>query len=107
MAINDRTRIALPLIVRFTLVAALAGAVYSFLTATGGGAAGLEALKRGVLSGGLIGVILSSLNIFVLEAPIGAPLRRMPFIIASLPEISGLSRGFSRGRRGEPMVDVR
>jgi adenylate cyclase len=81
MAINDRTRIALPLIVRFTLVGALAGAIYSFLTATGGGAAGLEAFKRGVLSGGLIGVILSSLNIFVLEAPIGAPLRRMPFLL--------------------------
>ncbi len=81
MAINDRTRIVLPIIVRFTLVGALAGAVYSFLTATGGGAAGLEAFKRGVLSGGLIGVTLSSLNIFVLEAPIGAPLRRMPFLL--------------------------
>ena len=81
MAINERTRIALPIIVRFALVGALAGAIYSFLTATGGAAAGLEAFKRGVLIGGMIGVILSSLNIFVLEAPIGAPLRRMPFLL--------------------------
>jgi adenylate cyclase len=81
MAINDRTRIALPLIVRFTLVAALAGALYSFLTATGGGAAGLEALKRGALTGGFSGAILSAFSIFVLEAPIGAPLRRTPFLL--------------------------
>jgi adenylate cyclase len=81
MAINDRTRIAIPIIVRFTLVGALAGAVYSYLTAAGAAGAGLEAFKRGVLSGGLIGAMLSALNIFVLEAPIGAPFRRTPFLL--------------------------
>jgi adenylate cyclase len=81
MAINERTRIALPIIVRFALVGALAGAIYSYFTIAGGAGAGFDAFKRGALSGGLIGAILSALNIFVLEAPIGAPLRRTPFLL--------------------------
>jgi adenylate cyclase len=81
MAINERTRIAIPIIVRFALVGALAGAGYTYFNATGGAEAGLEAFERGALSGGFIGAILSAFTAFVLEAPIGAPLRRTPFLL--------------------------
>jgi adenylate cyclase len=81
MAISDRTRLVLPLIIRITLVAAVAGAVYSQLTTTAPGGAGFRGFERGLVSGALIGAVLTWVNAMVLEAPIGEGLRGTPFLV--------------------------
>lgn len=81
MAIKDRTRIAIPIIVRVTLIAAAAGAVYGQLTTIAPEGPGWRGLERGLVSGALIGALLASLNAFVLEAPIGEGLRETPFLV--------------------------
>jgi adenylate cyclase len=82
MAIDDRTRIAVPLILRITLIGALAGAIYGYFAATSAGGARVYGIERGLLSGGVIGCVLCSPNVFVLQAPIGGGgVRRMPFLL--------------------------
>jgi adenylate cyclase len=81
MAIDDRTRIAIPLIVRIALVGALAGAIYGYFASTGEGGAGLPGAVRGALTGCFIGGVLSTITAFVLEAPVGGPIRRTPFLL--------------------------
>ncbi|HLW91321.1 MAG TPA: adenylate/guanylate cyclase domain-containing protein [Roseiarcus sp.] len=81
MAIDDRTRIAVPLILRITLIGALAGATCGYFATSAAGGAGVYGFERGLLIGGVIGGLLSSLNIFVLEAPIRrSGVRRAPFL---------------------------
>jgi adenylate cyclase len=79
MAIDDRTRIAVPLILRIALLGALAGAAYGYFAATASGAAGLYGVSRGLLSGGIIAGVLASLNAFVL--PAGGGIRSTPFLL--------------------------
>jgi adenylate cyclase len=81
MDIDDRTRIALPLIVRMALIGALAGAVYGYFATMAVGGAGIYGIERGLLSGAIIGGVLTSLNIFALQAPIGGGVRRAPFLL--------------------------
>jgi adenylate cyclase len=78
MAIDDRIRLALPRIVNLTLIAAVVGGVYGYVTSTGDH--GLQGVGRGALTGALIGGITSSLDEFVLRVP-GAPLTRAPFLL--------------------------
>ena len=80
MAIDDRTRIALARILRLTVVGAVAGAIYGYVTGTAGGDTGFDSIARGALSGVLIGGIITSLDLFVLQAP-GAPLTRVAFLL--------------------------
>jgi adenylate cyclase len=81
MAIADRTRIAIPLILWLTLIGAVAGAAYGYVSTTAGGGPGLYGIGRGAMSGAVIAGALSSLDAFVLEARIGAPLGRVPFLL--------------------------
>jgi adenylate cyclase len=80
MAIDERTRIALPRIISLALTAAAVGAVYSYFSTIAIGGAGFQGTLRGILSGALIGGICSSLDAFVLQAP-GGPLSRAPFLL--------------------------
>ena len=77
MARDDRLRLVLPLILRLTLIGAVAGAAYGLATANG---ASVTGLARGALSGAFIAAIIVSLDAFVLKAP-GAPLTRAPFLL--------------------------
>jgi len=81
MAIDDRTRIAIPRILWITLTGAAAGAVYSYVATTAAGGPGLDGIVRGVVTGAFISVILISFQEFVLQSPIGAPLLRAPFLV--------------------------
>ncbi|WP_158814322.1 adenylate/guanylate cyclase domain-containing protein [Methylocapsa sp. S129] len=81
MAIDDRTRILVPLILRLALVGAVVGAAYGYLTTTAAGAAGSYGVERGALIGGFVSAVLTSFNVFALQAPIGEPLRRAPFLL--------------------------
>jgi adenylate cyclase len=77
MAIDDRTRIALPFILRIVLISALAGAAYGYFAG-----AAVYGVERGLLTGAIIGGVLTSLNVFVLEAPIRRRSgRRAPFLL--------------------------
>jgi adenylate cyclase len=69
------------LILRFTLIAAVVGAAYSESHVVEGGAPLLAVygMLRGILTGAAIASILSSLQVFVLTGPLGAPYRRAPF----------------------------
>jgi adenylate cyclase len=71
------------LILRFTVIAAAVGAVYSesHVAENGGRWFALDGLARGALTGAVIAVILTSLQVFVLTQPFGAPLRRTPFLV--------------------------
>jgi adenylate cyclase len=80
MTIEDRTRIVLPRILSLTLIAAVAGAVHSGITAEAKGDPSLNGVVRGALIGAWIGGIIGSLDAFVLQAP-GAPLTRAPFLL--------------------------
>ncbi len=84
MAIDDRTRLAVPFILRIVPIAALAGAAYGYFAAAPAGAA-VYGVERGLLTGAIIGGLLSSLNVFVLEAPIrrGAAFAARPFCCMS------------------------
>jgi adenylate cyclase len=78
MALDDRIRTALPGIVNFALIAAVAGAAYAGATAPADH--GLLGAARGALTGALIGGTASALDELVLLAP-GAPLTRAPFLL--------------------------
>ena len=69
------------LILRFTAIAAVVGAAYSESHIVEGGAPLLAVygMLRGILTGAVIASILSSLQVFVLTGPLGAPYRRAPF----------------------------
>jgi adenylate cyclase len=88
MTISDRTRIAVPLILRITLIGALGGAAYGYMTTTAPGGAGFIGIERGLLSGAIIAGVLASLNVWVfvwafnfwlLQAPNGSG--RAPFLL--------------------------
>lgn len=81
MALDDRTRIALPLILRMTLLCAAAGGIYGFFAATATGGSELGGIAHGVLTGGIIAGLIVSLEAFVLQAPIGGSVRRAPFLL--------------------------
>jgi adenylate cyclase len=71
------------LILRFTAIAAVVGAAYSesHVAENGGRWFALNGLARGALTGAVIAVILTSLQVFVLSQPFWAPLRRTPFLV--------------------------
>jgi adenylate cyclase len=79
MAIDDRTRIALPRILNLTLIAAVTGGVYAYVTAPPD--YGLVSAARGALTGALIGGVAISIDDLLLRAP-GAPLTRAPFLLS-------------------------
>jgi adenylate cyclase len=81
MILYGRMRIAAPLIAKITLIGVLAGAAYGGWTTAAAGGAGLYGIARGALVGGVVAVILASMNVFVLEAPIGEAIRRAPFLV--------------------------
>ena len=81
MTLDDRTRIALPLILKITAIGAAFGAIDGYFSAPAGGEAGLYGIARGLLTGGLIACILSSFHALVLRTPIGAPLVRAPCLL--------------------------
>jgi adenylate cyclase len=71
----------LRLIAWVTAISAAIGAVYAFLAAVpeGGEQLALRAVLRGMLTGAVISCPLASLETFLPETPLGAPLRRLPF----------------------------
>jgi adenylate cyclase len=81
MGFIDRIRIALPFILRITLLGALAGAVYSYFVVTAPGDVGLLRVERGLFSGALTGAVLSALNILVLDGPLSDRVRAQPFLV--------------------------
>jgi adenylate cyclase len=64
-----------------TAIAAAVGAAYSemHVLQQGGQALAAYGLARGAMTGAVIASILTSLEVFVLTRPLGAPLRRAPF----------------------------
>ena len=65
-----------------TLAAAAVGAAYSAMQVLQRGQAlDFHGMARGAVTGALIGVILTAFDAFVVNAPLGAPLRRAPFAI--------------------------
>jgi hypothetical protein len=64
-----------------TALAAALGAAYSemHVLQRGGRALAVYGLARGALTGAVIAGILTSFDAFVLNGPLGAPLRRTPF----------------------------
>src|ERR1700744_2527953 len=64
-----------------TAAAAAIGAAYSEMQVLqrGGHALDIHGMARGALTGAVIGGILTTFDAFVLNAPLGAPLRRAPF----------------------------
>jgi adenylate cyclase len=81
MAIDDRTRLVVPFILKMTLIGALGGAAYGYFAAAAAGAAAYG-VERGLLTGAIIASTLTSLSIFVLEAPIRrGGVRRAPFLL--------------------------
>ena len=69
------------LILRFTVIAAVVGAVYSEIHVAEAGAPlfAVYGVARGIMTGAVIAAILSSLQVFILTGPLGAPYRRAPF----------------------------
>jgi adenylate cyclase len=65
------------------LAAAAIGAAYSEIQVLqrGGQALDLYFMTRGAVTGALIGIILTTFDGFVLNAPLGGPLRRAPFAV--------------------------
>jgi adenylate cyclase len=66
-----------------TVAAAAIGASYSEMQAWQRGAQALDVhgMARGALTGAVIGVLLTTFDAFVLNAPVSAPLRRAPFAV--------------------------
>ncbi len=66
-----------------TVIAAAIGASYSEMQAwqRGGHALDIHNMARGAMTGAVIAVILTTFDGFVLNAPLGAPLRRAPFAV--------------------------
>jgi adenylate cyclase len=81
MAVDERTRLALPRIVSLTLIATAAGAIYSYYSTTASGGAALQGIARGIMGGALIGGLCSSFDAFIMRTP-AAPLTRAPFLIS-------------------------
>src|ERR1700733_10965367 len=71
----------LRIIVWATLAAAAIGAAYSEMQVLQGSGRTIDVygMARGAVTGALIGLILTTFDAFVLNAPLGAPLRRAPF----------------------------
>jgi adenylate cyclase len=67
----------------FALIAAVVGAFYAHLNAVMEGSPlfTFNGVPRGVMTGAVIASVLVSFEIFVLAEPLGAPLRRAPFLI--------------------------
>ena len=67
----------------FTLSAAVIGAVYSEMQVAqqGGRFLAVYGAARGAMTGALIASVLTSLDGFILNGPLGAPLRRTPFTV--------------------------
>jgi len=72
----------LRLIAWTTIVSAAIGAVYGLLAAIPevGQQLALRAVSRGMLTGAVIGGVLTSLEIFLADTPLAASLRRLPFL---------------------------
>lgn len=70
------------LILWFTAASAAIGAVYSetHIAERGGSLLAINGMPRGIVTGMVIASILTSLEVFVLQEPVGAPLRRAPFL---------------------------
>ena len=73
---RERTRQRWIQIVKFALISALLGMGFA-VAVHAGHAAGLV---RGAVSGLTIGFVLSAVEVFVLDAPVGAPVRRLLFL---------------------------
>jgi adenylate cyclase len=69
------------LILRFTVIAALVGAVYSEMHVAEARASWLAVfgVPRGLMTGAVIACILSSVQVFILTGPLGAAYRSAPF----------------------------
>lgn len=83
MITSDRKQRLLRLVAGFTLfglvVGALYGAVVTMILVGLTFEALLLGLLRGVITGGLIGYIIGSFELFYANAPLGQPFRRLPF----------------------------
>jgi adenylate cyclase len=71
------------LILWYTLIAAVLGALYAHFTAVleGGPVFTFARVPRGVMTGSVIASVLTSFEVFVLEEPLGAPLRQASFAV--------------------------
>jgi hypothetical protein len=78
---SSRLAAKLRLIAWCIVVSAAIGAVYALLTRAteGGEQPALLAVSRGMLTGALISGLSVSLEIFLLDGKLAAPLRRLPF----------------------------
>jgi len=80
MIVNDRIRLALPLIVKLTLVSAFVGAIYGHFSAVAAGGTAFDGVLRGAGTGALIAAILTTLESLGWDASAGA-LARAPFLL--------------------------
>jgi adenylate cyclase len=73
----------LRLVLRYTVIAAVVGAVYSLIhvAANNGPLSAVYGVPRGLMTGAMIGVVLTSLEILVLDGPLAASIRRAPFAL--------------------------
>ena len=71
------------LILWYTLIAAVLGALYAHFTAVleGGPVFTFARMPRGAMTGSVIASVLTSFEVFVLEEPLGAPLRQASFAV--------------------------
>jgi adenylate cyclase len=101
----------LRLIAWVAMISAAIGAVYVLLTAVpeGGQQLALRAVSRGMLTGAVIACLLTSLEIFLLDTPLGAPLRRLPFpahvTIKTLVYLAVILFGLTLGAWAFPFPD--
>jgi adenylate cyclase len=79
MVVDERIRLLFPRILGFVAIGTVMGAGYGYEASIAAGA-GLRGLIRGALTGMLIGVAVSSLSVFVLQAP-GTRLARASFMV--------------------------
>jgi adenylate cyclase len=98
----------LRLIAWFALISAAIGAAYARLTGVpeDGQQLALQAFARGALTGAVIACLLTSLEVFLLNEPLGAPLRRLPFpahvAIKTLVYLAVILFGLTLGARAFP-----
>ena len=71
------------LILWYTVIAAVLGALYAHFTGVleGGPVFTFDRVPRGVMTGSVIASVLTSFEVFVLEEPLGAPLRQASFAV--------------------------
>lgn len=79
MNVDERTRLLLPRILGFVVAGAVIGASYGYESSVAD-AAGARGLIRGALTGVLIGAGVTSLRVFILQAPI-TRLARASFLV--------------------------